>query len=144
MGVGAYLPRSAHTTSLYRVVSDERETFLSEAQDRGRAVPRFVERELRAFLECGIPQHGFMRVRCPKCPLDLIVPFSCKGRGVWPSCGGRRMADTAAHLVDRLLPRARLRQWVLSLPIRLRNELAFDPALTSRDDLVRSRYGPRG
>ena len=30
------------------------------------------------------------------------------------------MADTAAHLVDRVLPLAPVRQWVLTLPFRLR------------------------
>ena len=30
------------------------------------------------------------------------------------------MADTAAHLVDRVLPEAPVRQWVLSLPFSLR------------------------
>ncbi|MBN1669736.1 MAG: transposase zinc-binding domain-containing protein [Kiritimatiellae bacterium] len=35
---------------------------------------------------------------------------SCKGRGFCPSCGGRRMADTAAHLVERVLPHVAVRQ----------------------------------
>jgi hypothetical protein len=34
----------------------------------------------------------------------FVVTFSCKGRGVYPSCNGRRMAQTAAHLVDRVTP----------------------------------------
>jgi len=29
-----------------------------------------------------------------------------KGRGFCPSCGGRRMTERAAHLVDHVLPRA--------------------------------------
>ncbi len=36
------------------------------------------------------------------------------GRGFCPSCGGGRMADTAAHLVDRVLPEVPARRWVLS------------------------------
>ena len=31
---------------------------------------------------------------------------SCKGRGVCPSCNGRHMAQTAAHLVDHVIPPA--------------------------------------
>ena len=38
-------------------------------------------------------------------------------RAFCPSCGGRRMADTAAHLVDRVFPEVPIRQWVLSLPV---------------------------
>ena len=60
---------------------------------------------------------------------DRVVPFSCKGRGWCPSCGGRRMADTAAHLVDRVLPWVPVRQWVLSLPFALRYRMAYDSVL---------------
>jgi len=41
------------------------------------------------------------------------------------------MADTAAHLVDRVLPEAPVRQWVLSLPFSLRYRLAYDADLTA-------------
>ena len=40
------------------------------------------------------------------------------------------MADTAAHLVDRVLPAAPVRQWVLSLPFGLRYRLGYDARLT--------------
>jgi len=39
------------------------------------------------------------------------------------------MADTAAHLVDRVLPMVPVRQWVLSLPFQLRYRLAYDSGL---------------
>jgi hypothetical protein len=39
------------------------------------------------------------------------------------------MAERAAHLVDRVFPRVPVRQWVLSLPHRLRYVLAWDHAL---------------
>jgi hypothetical protein len=39
------------------------------------------------------------------------------------------MADTAAHLVDRVLPMVPIRQWVLSLPFSLRYRLAYDSGL---------------
>ena len=39
------------------------------------------------------------------------------------------MAERAAHLVDHVLPAVPIRQWVLSLPFRLRYVLAFDHAL---------------
>ena len=40
------------------------------------------------------------------------------------------MADTAAHLVDRVLPDVPIRQWVLSLPVSMRYRLAYDAKLT--------------
>jgi hypothetical protein len=116
---------------LYGVVQAELETFLARAHACERIVPRFVERELRGFLRCGILAHGFVRVHCDDCGLDRVVAFSCKGRGFCPSCGGRRMADTAAYLVDRVLPEVPVRQWVLSLPFGLRYRLAYDAPLTS-------------
>jgi len=122
-----YSRRRPEESVLYGVVQRELETFLA----RARSVPRFVEREFRGFLRCGILAHGFVRVHCDECGIDRVVAFSCKGRGFCPSCGGRRMADTAAHLVDRVLPEVPVRQWVLSLPFALRYRLAYDAPLTS-------------
>ncbi len=39
------------------------------------------------------------------------------------------MAERAAFLVDQVLPRVPVRQWVLTLPYRLRYRLAWDHAL---------------
>ncbi len=126
-----YLPRRPDDTVLYRVVASHIETLFVTQLRRDRVVPRFVERELRSFLDCGILARGFLRTHCDACGQDRLVPFSCKGRGFCPSCGGRRMADTAAHLVDRELPEVSVRQWVLSLPVGLRYRLAYDAALVS-------------
>ena len=41
------------------------------------------------------------------------------------------MADTAAHLVDRVLPEVPVRQWVLTLPYPLRYRCAWNSGLTS-------------
>jgi hypothetical protein len=130
-GSNPYARRQPEESILYRVVQAELGTYLARAQAREHPVPRFVERELWGFLRCGILAHGFVRVHCDGCGLDRVVAFSCKGRGFCPSCGGRRMADTAAHLVDRVLPEVPVRQWVLSLPFALRYRLAYDAPLTS-------------
>jgi len=124
-----YARRKPEASDLYQIVQQELESFLAAASARERPVPRFVARELRAFLRCGILANGFVRVHCDGCGLDRVVAFSCKGRGFCPSCGGRRMADTAAHLVDRVLPEVPVRQWVLSLPFALRYRLAYDAPL---------------
>ena len=42
------------------------------------------------------------------------------------------MSDTAAHLVDRVLPRAPVRQWALSVPRPMRYVFARDAKLISR------------
>jgi len=125
----AYQPRSAADQLLYRVVRDHLETFLADVHARGAEVPRFCERELRKFLDCGVAERGFLRIQCMACGYDRVLAWSCKGRAFCPSCGGRRMADTAAHLVDRVFPETPVRQWVLSLPRPLRYLLAYDAAL---------------
>lgn len=121
-----YARRCSEESVLYGVVQQELETFLARAQERGRPVPRFVARELRAFLHCGVLAHGFVRMHWAACGLDRLVAFSCKGRVFCSSCGGRRMADTAAHLVDRVLPAVPVRQWVLW---QLCDRLAYDALL---------------
>ncbi len=127
----AYQPRAAEREVLHTIVREHLETFLREAARRadGAGLPAFVEEEFRDFLTCGILAHGFARVRCGTCAFERLVPFSCKGRGFCPSCGGRRMTERAAHLVDHVLPRVPVRQWVLSLPHRLRYLLAWNHAL---------------
>jgi hypothetical protein len=125
----AYRPRNPEENPLYRVIAGQLETFLASQRARDRDVPGFVERAFRGFLECGVLAHGFLRVHCDSCGLDRLIPFSCKKRGVCHSCGGRRMADTAAHLVDRVFTHVPVRQWVLSFPHALRYRLAYDSKL---------------
>jgi hypothetical protein len=117
---------------LYEVVQTQLEPFLARRAEEEAWLPRFVEKELRGYLACGILAHGFARVRCDGCGDERLVAFSCKGRGVCPSCTTRRMHDTAAHLVDRVLPRVPLRQWTLSFPPRLRFALARDARLLGK------------
>ena len=66
---------------------------------------------------------------CDDCGHDYFVAYSCKGRGVCPSCNTRRMVETAAHLTDHVFPRLPVRQWVLSVPKRLRYYMQRDGAV---------------
>ena len=116
---------------LYNVIQQELEPFLARAHVREHPVPGFVEQEFHAFLRCGILAHGFLRLHCDDCGFDRLVAFSCKRRGFCPSCGGHRMAESAAHLVDRVLPEVPIRQWVLTLPYPLRYRCAYNARLTS-------------
>jgi len=126
-----YIRRRPEQTVLHQVVGEHLETFLAETRLRGggEGLPRFVERELREFLTCGVMARGFARFRCSGCKREILVAFSCKGRGFCPSCCGRRMCALAAHLVDGVLGGLPVRQWVLTLPYRLRYRLAYDHRL---------------
>jgi hypothetical protein len=125
-----YERRRPEQTLLHRLVREHLETFLAEVQARtGTGLPAVVRDEFEAFLECGILAHGFLRVRCADCAHEKLVAFSCKRRGFCPSCGARRMAQSAAVLVDEVIPQVPVRQWVLSFPIGLRILFAARPEL---------------
>jgi hypothetical protein len=113
-----YRPRRPADTVLYRLVQEHLATWLMLATQGGldySAVPDYVEQTFYKYLECGILAHGFARARCEHCGDEFLIPFSCKVRGLCPACGARRMAETAAHLVDHVFPEQPVRQWVLLL-----------------------------
>jgi len=138
-----YEPRRPEQTLLYAVIARELETFLALRREQDRALPGFVEEEFRAFLDCGIFVRGFLRLRCTACGKDRAVAFSCRRRGVCSSCGGKRMAATAAHLRNHVFPDVRARQWVLSLPFATRYRVAFDAPLlrSASQSFARSVFG---
>ncbi len=130
----AYVPRDPSQTVLYHVVADHLETFLAslDADPDARGLPAYVERELYDYLQCGVLAHGFLRLGCDTCHKELLLAFSCKRRGFCPSCAGRRMAQTAAHLVEQVIPWVPTRQWVVSVPVPLRYWMAASQELTAQ------------
>lgn len=93
-------------------------------QREDHELPRFVAREFAAYLACRTPERGFAWLECEGCDHHRLVLFSCKTRGFCPSCAGRRMAERAAHWVDRVIPWVGTRQFVLTVPWRRRWLLA--------------------
>src|SRR4029453_6029115 len=106
-------------TLLYQVVADHLETFLAslDADPDAQGLPAYVQRAWYDYLQCGLLGHGVLRLGGDPCHKELLLPFSCKRRGFCPSCAGRRMAQTAAHLVARVIPWVPIRQWVVSVPV---------------------------
>jgi len=128
-GHGAHYERHRpEATLLYQLVERDYPAFVAALSAHGRTLPAYVQREFEEYLQCGRLEHGFLRVRCTACHAERLVAFSCKRRGFCPSCGARRMTETAALLVDAVLPRVPLRQWVLSVPFPLRFLFATEPA----------------
>jgi len=131
-----YNPRHPERTLLYQTIAEHFETWhelASAGQFDGQGdhhTPKpYVRQAFRKYLECGIFAHGFARAWCDDCGHDYFVAYSCKGRGVCPSCNTRRMVETAAHLSDHVFPRLPVRQWVLSVPKRLRYFMQRDGAV---------------
>jgi len=125
-----YARRRPEDTVLHQVLHAHWPAFLERAEEAG-GLPKFVVREFEAYLECGLLERGLVHLRCGQCGEELVVAFSCKKRGFCPSCVARRMSDAAAHLVDEVFPEVPVRQWVCSLPWRLRVLLGYDRALCS-------------
>ena len=108
------------------------ERWLAQHNEHRQSGSRDVEAEFHRYLACGLLCFGFTRARCGRSGQGLLVAFSCKGRGVCPSCTGRQMAQTAVHLADRVVPPVPMRPWVISVPKGLRGILADRPqAMTS-------------
>jgi hypothetical protein len=139
-----YVPHDPSQTVLYRVVADHLETFLVslDTDPDAKGLPAYVERELYDYLQCGILAHGFVRLGCDTCKHEMLLAFSCKRRGFCPSCAGRRMAQTAAHLVEQVIPWVPTRQWVVSVPVPLRYWMASSQDLTTMvHTIIRTTIG---
>jgi hypothetical protein len=119
-----YRRREPEKEVLYQAIAENLETFLGRLRAEGHELPRYVVEEFYRYLDCGILARGFARCSCEACGQSFAVAFSCKGRAFCSSCLGRRMADTAAHLVDNVFPHVPVRQWVLSLPFEIRYRMS--------------------
>jgi hypothetical protein len=152
-----YERRRPERTTLYEVVRDNLATLYAASEEGfASALPSFVKRELESYLECGLLCRGFAVLDCtdPECRARHLLAFSCKGRAFCPSCLGRRMAQTAANLIDHVLPPdVPLRQFVLTVPFELRARLAYDGELlggvsrelaTAVQDFYRRRFEQLG
>ena len=93
-----YQRHEPEKTTLYKLIQANWLTFQNQVeQDLGHPLPDFVIKEFEEYLRCGILAHGFLRAQCTSCHHEILVAFSCKKRGFCPSCGARRMSETAAH-----------------------------------------------
>jgi len=131
-GFYRYQCHQPEKTLLYQLVSSYYPAFTEYLAREGKVLPNYVQREFEAYLKCGRLEHGFLRVRCENCHEERLVAFSCKRRGFCPSCGARRMAESAALLEDEVFPHQPVRQWVLSFPFQLRFLFASRPVITGQ------------
>jgi hypothetical protein len=129
-----YRRREPEAGALHRFICANLEDFrreIREAHD-GLDLPDWIAKAFAGYVKCGQLGHGSLRFHCPGCRKDQIVAFSCKVRGLCPSCDGKRMVEESAHLVDSVIPQVPIRQWVLTLPYALRYILAWHlPARTA-------------
>ena len=143
--VSGYRPRPA-SNPLKEILEDHLEELLRVYDERFRPLygplhPR-VRELFERVLPCGDPHFGFVRLRCfnPDCPkkAERLVPFSCKTRGLCPSCGQMRALLWAERMVEEVLPEVPYVQLVFTIPKILRKAFLFDRSLYG--DLCRSAY----
>lgn len=128
-GAAPYQRHRPEQTLLYPIVEQHYPAFVAHMAQQERPLPDYVQREFEDYLRCGRLEHGFLRVHCDTCHAEHLVAFSCKRRGFCPSCGARRMVESAALLVDEVFPEPPVRQWVLSFPYPLRFLFASRPVI---------------
>jgi ribosomal protein S27E len=134
-----YCGRDPHASDLWRLLDQHFETFRQVYDER--FAPKYgfwrpiVERSVTAFLKCGDLHEGFARVRCPDCHHEMFVAFSCKQRCTCPSCHQKRSLILSERLAAEVFAAVAHRQFVFTVPKRLRVYFRFDRALLG--DLAR-------
>ncbi|MDJ0975916.1 MAG: transposase zinc-binding domain-containing protein [Planctomycetota bacterium] len=98
-----YRPRRPERSVLYQLFERHGEAYKRAAKERFGRLRPVVVRTIEAFLECGRPQNGFARIRCPNCRAEHLLAFSCRVRNLCPRCQMKRALLLAFRLVDDLL-----------------------------------------
>ena len=125
-----YTPRRPQHSPLYRVLFDHFDALERVHEERFEPTHGPLRHAARTavgrFLDCGLLEHGFARVRCAECRAEFLVAFRCKGRHFCPSCHARRLAEWSVWLDELLLSHVPHRQVVLTVPKRLRPYFLHD------------------
>ena len=87
---------------------------------------------IHRYLDCGDLHFGFARVKCKDCGHEYLLPFSCKRRHFCPSCHQKRVVEFGEWLCAAVLKYVPHRQWVFSIPKRLRIYFMFDRSLLTK------------
>ena len=119
-----YRPRRPQQTPLYRLLESLFEPVKLCWEERFEARYGFWQgcwdQAVARYLDCGVWDMGFARVRCGECRYEMLVAFSCKQRELCPSCAAKRGSELAAFLVDHVLEDVGHAQWVFTIPKMLR------------------------
>jgi len=119
-----YRPRDPRKTALWGLVDTHYERVKGVWEERFERRYGFwrglADGVVARYLDCGVWQSGFTRVRCRRCPAEFLVAFSCKGRGLCPSYGAKRAAEVGAFLLDEVVEEVGPAQWVFTVLKMLR------------------------
>ena len=72
----AYQRHRPEQTALYSIVSEHYPRFVQEIERAGGHLPGFVRQEFEDYLQCGLLEHGFLRVKCDGCRHEHLAGAS--------------------------------------------------------------------
>src|SRR4030042_437032 len=131
-----YRPRNPKSSDYYRCVEDHFEAFVQVYEERFERPYGFwrpyLQKVIYRYLEGGDMHHGFARVKCRDCHHEYLLAFSCKRRHFCPSCHQKRVVEYSEWLLGNVLKKVPHRQWVFSIPKRLRIYFLYDRKLLSK------------
>jgi hypothetical protein len=131
-----YRPRNPRAGAYYQCVESHFEEFEQVWDDR--YAPRFgfwrpyIIDVIHRYLDCGDLHCGFARIKCENCGHEYILGFSCKCRHLCPSCHQKRVVEYGEWLLMNVLKAVPHRQWVFSIPKRLRIYFMYDRKLLAK------------
>jgi ribosomal protein S27E len=134
--VGIYRPKNPQASGYYRCVQEHFEQLEMHWQDC--YAPRYgfwrsyVTDVIYRYLECGDLHFGFARVKCQDCGREYLLAYSCKRRHFCPSCHQKRVVEFGEWLCTQVLKLVPHRQWVFSIPKRLRIYFLFNRKLLAK------------
>ena len=129
-----YRPRQPRATPLYQLFEaryEEVKLLWEERFEKTHGRWRgFVDTVVARYLDCGTAEGGFARLRCEDCHDERLLTFSCRQRGIYPSCDlsaealakedAKRAAAFAALLADEVLEEVPHQMWVFTIPKMVR------------------------
>jgi len=131
-----YRPRNPEASPFFALVRDHFDAFERVYDERFQ--PKYgywrpvIRSAIDKFLKCGDLREGFARVRCPDCGKEFFVAFSCRQRCCCPSCDQKRALLLGMRLAEEVLAPVSHRQWVLTMPKRLRIFFRYDRRLLGK------------
>ena len=131
-----YRPRDHESSPFFIVLCDHFDEFERVYPEKFQAKYGFwrpiIRTSIDKFRKCGDLKEGFARVRCPDCQTEFFVAFSCRQRACCPSCDQKRALLLAHRLNNEVFAPVPHRQWVFTIPKRLRVFFRFDRSLLGK------------
>ena len=88
-----YRPRNARASPLYQLLETYFEDVKAAWEERFEKKygfwRGFVDTVVARYLDCGVEEGGFARLKCDECGGERLVTLSCKQRGICPSCDAK-------------------------------------------------------